>query len=294
MSKFGAACDNLLSAELVTVDGRNIRASQNVNAELFWALRGGGGNYGVITALEYQLHPVNEVLAGTLIYPEGRISELLQAFARFVADAPDEMNVVGQVVATGNGARFQMLVCHCGDPQQGNDLLKPLRMFAPLEDNIRVQPYLQANATVNPAAPAAHFQTNLVIPILTDPVIAVIDSAAGHAPPNTRVFMVPLYGAVSRIGPSDTAFPLRQPCCELDVMGRWSNPQDSARAIEWVKGLRDSLQPFAHGVYVNQLGETSDELVQAAYGQNYARLAAIKRKYDPANVLRLNQNIKPA
>ena len=294
MSKYGATCDNLISARLVTADGRHLRASQNTNSDLFWAIRGGGGNFGVVTDLEYQLHAVNEVLAGTLIYPVGRISELLQSFAGFVAAAPDEMNVVGQVVATENGPRFQMLVCHCGDPRQGNELLKPLRALAPFEDTIRIQSYLQANATINPASPAAHFQTNLVIPVLTAAVISMITSASSHAPPNTRVFMVPLYGAISRVGLSDTAFPLRKPCCELDIMGRWSDPENRSRAVEWVTGLRDSLQPFAQGVYVNQLGETSDELVQTAYGSNYARLAAIKKKYDPANVLRLNQNIRPA
>lgn len=294
MSKYGAACDNLISAQLMTVDGRHLTASHNTNSDLFWAIRGGGGNFGVVTDLEYQLHAVNEVLAGTLIYPVGRISELLQSFAGFVAAAPDEMNVVGQVVATENGPRFQMLVCHCGDPRQGNELLKPLRALAPFEDTIRIQPYLQANATVNPASAAPHFQTNLVIPLLTDAVISMIMSASSDAPPNTRVFMVPLYGAISRVGLSDTAFPLRQPCYELDIMGRWSDLVGRSRAVRWVTALRDSLKPFAKGVYVNQLGETSDELVHIAYGSNYARLAAIKKKYDPANVLRLNQNIRPA
>jgi hypothetical protein len=293
MSKYGAACDNLISAQLVTVDGRHIEAGRHSNEDLFWALRGGGGNFGVVTALDYQLHPVTDVLAGTLIYPTGRIPELLQAFAKFVAAAPDEMNVVGQVVASQKGSRFQMLVCHCGDPRRGNDLLEPLRALAPTEDNIRVQPYGVTNATVNPAAPAAHFQTNVVLPELSDAVISKIASATNDTPPNTRVFMVPLYGAITRVGLNDTAFPLRRPCCELDIMGRWNNPADRLRAVEWVNGLRNSLQPFAFGTYVNQLGETSDELVRAAYGPHYARLAAIKRKYDPTNALRLNQNIKP-
>jgi len=293
MSKYGAACDNLISAQLVTADGRHLTASHNTHSDLFWAIRGGGGNFGVVTDLEYRLHAVHEVLAGTLIYPVGRIPELLQSFARFVAAAPDEMNVVGQVVLTENGPRFQMLVCHCGDPLRGDELLKPLRAMAPFEDTIRIQPYLQANATINPASAAAHFQTNLVVPALTDDVIALITSASSQAPSNTRVFMVPLYGAITRVGLSDTAFALRKPCCELDIMASWSDPRDRSRAVEWVTAVRDSLRPFAQGIYVNQLGETSDELVRAAYGANYARLAAIKKKYDPANALRLNQNITP-
>ena len=294
MSKYGAACDNLISAQLVTVDGRQVEASQNSNPDLFWAIRGGGGNFGVVTALEYRLHPLTDVLAGNLVYPAGRIPELLQAFAKFVAAAPDEMNVVGQVLPSEEGVRFQMLVGHCGDSRVGNNLLSPLRSFDPRQDSVRVASYLQANATINPAAPAAHFQTNLFLPDLSAAAIATIATATNDAPPNTRVFIVPFYGAITRVRLGDTAFTLRSFGYELDIMGRWSDPADRPRAVQWVMALRNALQPLAHGVYVNQLGETSEELVQAAYGTHYARLAAIKKKYDSRNVLRLNQNIKPA
>jgi hypothetical protein len=294
MSKYGAACDNLLSGQLVTVDGQQIKVSQNSNPELFWAIRGGGGNFGVVTALEYRLYPLSNVLAGTLVYSHGRVPELLQAFAKFVAAAPDEMNVVGQVVSSAEEARFQMLVCHCGDARSGNALLAPLRTFQPQRDSVRTMSYLQANATINPAAPAAHFQTNVFLPDLTAGAIEAITTASSGGPPNTRVFIVPFYGAITRVGLSETAFPMRSFGFELDIMGRWVDAADRARAIEWVTALRDSLQSLAHGAYVNQLGETSEELVRTAYGAHYTRLAAIKKKYDPNNVLRLNQNIKPA
>jgi FAD/FMN-containing dehydrogenase len=293
MSKYGAACDNLISAQLVTVDGRQVEASQNSNPDLFWAIRGGGGNFGVATALEYRLHPVTDVLAGTLLYPAGRIPELLQAFVKFVAVAPDETSVVGAVLPSEQGTRFLMLFFHCGHPHQGNELLRPLRALEPQEDNVRVASYLETQGAINPAAPVAHFQTNLFLPELTAAAIATITTATNDAPPNTRVFIVPLYGAITRVGLSDMAFPMRQPGYEVDIMGRWSAPAEKANAMQWVKALRDNLQPFAHGVYVNQLGETSEELVRAAYGANYARLVEIKKKYDPKNVLRLNQNIKP-
>jgi len=293
MSKYGAACDNLIWAQLVTVNGRQIEASQNSNPDLFWAIRGGGGNFGVATALEYRLHPVTDVLAGTLGYAAGRIPELLQAFVKFVTAAPDEMNVVGEVLPSEKGTRFQMLVCHCGHPHQGNELLKPLRALKPQEDNVRVASYLETQETINPAAPIAHFQTDLFLPELSAASIAIITTATKDAPPNTRVFIVPLYGAITRVGLSDMAFPLRQPGYELDIMGRWNAPAEEAGAVQWVKDLRDTLKPFAHGMYVNQLGETSDDLVRASYGPNYSRLVEIKKKYDPKNVLRLNQNIKP-
>lgn len=294
MSKYGAACDNLLSAQLVTVDGRQVEAGQNSDPDLFWAIRGGGGNFGVATTLEYRLHPLTDVLGGTLVYPAGRISQLLQAFVTFVAEAPDEMNVVGVVLPSEQGARFQVLICHCGDSRLGNDLLRPLRALNPRQDSVRVASYLETNATINPAAPVAHFQTNLFLPVLSAAAIATIATATNDAPPNTRVFIVPFYGAITRVKLADTAFPLRSQGYELDIMGRWGDQADKPRAVQWVKSLRDALQPLAHGTYVNQLGETSEELVRAAYRTNFSRLAAIKRKYDPTNVLRSNQNIKPA
>jgi len=293
MSKYGAACDNLISAQLVTVDGRQLEASQNSNPDLFWAIRGGGGNFGVMTALEYGLHPVTDVLAGTLMYPAGRTAEMLQTFEKLVATAPDELNVLCGVLPSGQGARFQLQFFYCGDPRQGNEFLKPLRALKPQEDNVRVKPYLEAQAGGFLRAPVAHFQTNLFLPELSALAIPAIASATEHAPPTNRVFIVPLYGAISRVGITDTAFVLRRPGYEVDITGLWSSPAEKESAVLWVKSLRDNLQPFAQGVYSNQLGETSDALVKASYGTNYARLAEIKKKYDPGNVLRLNQNIKP-
>ena len=292
MAKYGAACDNLISAQLVTVDGRQVEASENSNPDLFWAIRGGGGNFGVATALEYRLHPVTDVLAGTLLYPPGRIPELLQAFTKLVAAAPDELSVLCGVLPSAQGTRFQLTFLHSGDPHQGNELLKPFRALKPQEDNVRVKSYLEAQEAGFLRAPIAHFQTDLFLPELSSAAIAVITTATNDPPPNTRVFIVPLYGAVSRVGISDTAFALRQPGYEVDITGLWSAPEEKASAVRWVQALRDNLQPFARGVYVNQLGETSEELVRAAYGPNYARLVEIKKKYDPKNVLRLNQNIQ--
>ena len=294
MSKYGAPCDNLISAKLVAVDGRQVEASQNSNPDLFWAIRGGGGNFGVATQLEYRLYPVTDVLAGTMTYAAGRIAELLQAFAMFVASAPDEMRLVGEVLPSEQGTRFHMLVCHCGDPRHGIDLLRPLRALKPQEDTVRVASYLEIQRTINPYSPVAHFQTDLVLPELSESVIRTLTRATENAPPTRRVVIIPIRGAITRVGVNDTAFPLRRPGYELDLMGRWSDAADKAGAVQWVKTLRDKLKPMARGVYANQLGETSEELVRAAYGPNYARLAEIKKKYDPKNVLRLNQNIKPA
>ena len=292
--KYGAACDNLLSAQVVTVDGRQLEASQKSNPDLFWGIRGGGGNFGVATAFEYQLHPVSEVLAGALIYPAGRIPEMLQAFVKFAGAAPDEMAVFGSVLPSEQGPRFRILVFYGGQPSLGNDLLRPLRApLKPQEDKVRIMSYLEAQGTGSPAPPTAHFQTNLFLPELGGAAVAAITTATNDAPPQFRVMIVPNLGSVTRVGSSAMAFATRQRGYYVDVSGRWSAPAEKASAVRWVKALRDNLQPFAHGGYLNQSGETSEELVRAAYGSNYARLVEIKKKYDPKNVLRLNQNIKP-
>jgi hypothetical protein len=295
MGKYGAACDNLISAQVVSVDGRQVEASQKSNPDLFWAIRGGGGNFGVVTALEYQLHAVTDVLAGTLMYPAGRIPELLQAFVKFVMAEPDEMDVLAQLLPSEQGPRCKMDVCFCGDPRMGNDLLRPLRGLKPQDDSVKVMPYLEAQAAGGfLQAPVAHFQTNLFLRELSGAAIAAITTAINNAPARCKVIIVALRGAVSRVSLKDTAFALRQPGYEVDIASAWNAPAEKADAVRWVEATRDRLQPFAHGVYVNQLGDTSDQLVRAAYGPNYARLVEIKKKYDPNNVLRLNQNIKPS
>jgi FAD binding domain/Berberine and berberine like len=294
MPKYGAACDNLVSAHVVTVDGRLLEVSQTSNPDLFWAIRGGGGNFGVVTAFEYRLHPVGDVLSGMLTYQTG-IPELLEAFARFTRTAPDELNVFGELLPSEHGPAFLLHVCYCGQPpRHGIDLLDPLRaVHKPQKDDLRVMSYMGSQAGGFLPEPFAHFQTNLFLPELNRAAIAAITEATNDAPQQFRVLMIPFYGAVTRVGSNDTAFALRQPGCEVDMLGRWSSPAEKASAIRWVKALRDQLQPVAHGTYVNQLGETSDQLVRAAYGSNYARLVEVKKKYDPTNVLRLNQNIRP-
>lgn len=294
MEKYGAACDNLLSAQVVTVDGRQVEASQHSNPDLFWAIRGGGGNFGVVTALQYQLHPVGKVMSGTLTYPAGRIPELLQAFIKFLASAPDEIDALAQLWPSEAGPRFKVDICYCGDLRMGSDLVRPLRARQPNDDSVKAMSYLEAQSAGGfLLAPVAHFQTNLFLPELNEAAIQRTTTAINSAPTTCKVIIVPLRGALSRVGVSDTAFPLRQPGYELDIAGVWRAPAEKDDVVRWVQATRDSLQPFAHGVYVNQLGETSDPLVRAAYGTNYARLVEIKKKYDPDNVLRLNQNIKP-
>jgi len=248
-----------------------------------------------VTALEYQLHPIGDVVSGSLMYPAGRIPDLLQAFVKFLGGAPDEMDAFAQLLPSERGPTLKIDVCYCGGKLQvANDLVRPLRALKPEEDRVKTVSYLEAQAAGGfLLAPIAHFQTNLFLRELNGAAIAAIAMAINNAPATCRVIIVPLRGAVSRVGLSDTAFALRQPGYEIDIAGVWSAPAAKADVVRWVQATRDNLQPFAHGVYVNQLGDTSDQLVRAAYGPNYARLVEVKKKYDPNNVLRLNQNIKP-
>lgn len=296
MEKYGAACDNLLSAQVVTVDGKQIEASPKSNSDLFWAIRGGGGNFGVVTSFEYQLHPVDQVLSGAITYPPGRIPELLQSFVKFLAGAPDEMDAFAQLLASEQGRKLKIDMTYCGgDPRIGNDLLQPLRALKPQDDSIRTMPYLEAQAAGGfLAAPVAHFQTNLILRELNTPAIEAITAAVNNAPPTCKVIIIPMRGAISRVKPTDTAFALREPGFEVDIAGVWKTQEGKDEVVRWVQATRDTLQPFAHAVYINQLGDTSDQLVRSGYGPNYARLVEIKKKYDPNNVLRLNQNIPPA
>jgi FAD binding domain len=197
MEKYGAACDNLLSAQVVTVDGRQVEASQKSTPDLFWAIRGGGGNFGVVTALEYQLHPVGEVVSGALSYPAGRIPELLQAFVRFLAGAPDEMDAFAQLLPSERGPRLKIDVCYCGDPRMGNDLVRSLRALKPQDDSVKLMSYLEAQAAGGfLQTPVAHFQTNLVLRELTEGAISAITTAIDNAPGRCKVIIVPLRGAL--------------------------------------------------------------------------------------------------
>ena len=230
------------------------------------------------------------------MYPAGQIPELLQAFVKFTAAAPDEMSVGCQVLPSEQGPRFLIGVGFCGQPSLGNELLRPLRASVkPQVDTIKVMSYLEAQSAAFPAGRSTYpyFVTDLFLPELSEAAIAAIAMATQDAPRRFWVMIGRFHGAVTRVPSGDMAFALRQRGYDVLVTGSWSVPEEKASAVRWVKALRDKLQPFAHGAYVNGLSETSDELVRAAYGPNYARLAGIKKKYDPTNLLRLNPNIKP-
>jgi hypothetical protein len=297
MPKYGAACDNIQSAEIVTVNSRQLEASQHLNSDLFWAIRGGGGNFGVATSFQYKLYPVTEVLAGALEYPAGGISELLRIYQKFTATAPDEIMLVAMIVSSKHGPRLRILFRYCGASSVGNQLLKSLREpIKPEQEAVQVMSYLEAQATEfpQPPRPLPYFETSLFLPELNETAIAAITTAIQDAPQKMRVMMWHMHGAVTRVPIGDMAFPLRESGHALQLRGDWDTPAEEASARQWTKALRAVLDPFSRGMYVNHLSEPSDIYIRAAYGPNYWRLAEVKKKYDPTNVLVLNPNIKPA
>src|SRR5262249_39475029 len=213
MPKYGVTCDNLVSARVVTVDGRQVEASQDSNPDLFWAIRGGGGNFGVVTAFDYRLHPVNEVLGGPLIYPAGRIPELLQTHVKFTGAAPDEMSAAGIILPSEQGPRFHVHVGYCGQPSMGNDLLRPLRALKPEVDEVHATSYLEAQRNWFPAAaakPTGYFVANVFLPQLNEAAIAAITAATQDAPRRFMVLIGNFRGAVTRVPVTDMAFAMRQ------------------------------------------------------------------------------------
>jgi Berberine and berberine like len=200
-------------------------------------------------------------------------------------------------VPSQHGPRFRILFHYCGEPSLGNQLLKALREpIKPQDDTIKVMSYLEAQATEfpQPAKPLPYFATSVFLPDLNETAIAAITTVTQDAPQRFRVMMWHLHGAVTRAAYSEMAFPLRECGHELQLRGDWDIPGEQAGAVQWTNALRAALQPFSPGMYVNSLSKPSDELIREAYRPNYDRLAEVKRKYDPTNVLRLNPNIKPA
>ncbi len=288
MGKCGLSCDNLLSAEVVTADGQLITARAGENEDLLWGLRGGGGNFGVVTSLEYRLHPVSQVLGGMVTYPRSQAREVLRFFRESMRTAPDELTAAAGVLAdrpAGGGSAFCIVVCYCGDLQTGEEVLRPLRSFGrPEMDSIRPLPYGEIQSLLDaPPLQLSIAWKGCFLRELSDEAIEVIAVHLAKAPsPFCTIWMDHLHGAVSRIGRGETAFSLRDAGYASWVQSLWEDSAQAGSSVEWVNNFWEALQPFSTGgVYVHILGDEGEERVKAAYGANYERLVALKNKYDP-------------
>jgi FAD/FMN-containing dehydrogenase len=298
MGKYGLTIDNLLSVEIVTAEGRVLTASATSHPELFWGVRGGGGNFGIVTAFKFRMHAVGQVLAGKIVYPMAQAREVLRFYREYTSTAPDELTAYASLMTTPAGQpAIAINLCYCGPLDEGERAVAPVRKFGvPLVDLIRLKPYLTVVSSADAGAPDGrnYYQKASTLKQLSDEAIDTIaDHGAACLSPFSQVLIQHVHGAASRISPTGTAFALRDESYVVSIVAAWENDQaDLHRA--WACALWAAMQPFASkGVYVNFLDDGRERHVQAAYGVNYDRLVALKNRYDPTNFFSLNQNIRP-
>jgi FAD/FMN-containing dehydrogenase len=297
--KHGLACDNLISAEVVTANGQLVRASADEHSDLYWGLRGGGGNFGVVTAFEFALHPVATVVGGLAAHPLPRAREVLQFYRHFIATAPDELTTIVIFAATPEGHQIiGIAACYVGPVEQGEEVIRPLKEFGPpVMDMMGPLPYTALQQANDPAAPAGlqnYWKAAFLQELSDESIDAMIGYATNATSPLSMIHLHQLGGAMNRVAADATPFGHRDSGFVVNIIGTWSEPGDNERHIDWARGLFAALQPYAHGAYINFLGDEGQERVRSAYGPNYERLVALKNKYDPTNLFRLNQNIPPA
>ncbi|MGH2362091.1 MAG: FAD-binding oxidoreductase, partial [bacterium] len=299
--KHGLACDNLLAAEVVTAAGDVVRASASENADLFWGLRGGGGNFGVVTAFEFQLHPVGPaVLGGVVVHRLKEAKAALEFYHELSRTAPDELSADAQFYTSPERELlFSVSVCYIGPIDQGERVLQPLRRFGPpVSDEIRSVSYIElqsADDAFFPIGLCYYWKSHFLKVISADAVDVAVSSFARVPSPRSMLAFQQFGGAVSRIGQSETAFCHRDTQYDNIFVSIWNDPSESDTQMKCARQWWDAMKPFSiGGEYVNNLGEEGEERVRAAYGVNYERLVTLKNKYDPTNFFRLNANIRPS
>lgn len=308
--KFGMTIDNLLSADVVTAAGSVLHASADEHPDLFWALRGGGGNFGVVTHFEFRLHPVGPgVLSGLIVYPASQAKSVLRQYRDFTAQAPDDLSVwtvlrqappLPFLAKEVHGKDVIVLaLLYTGSPAQGEPLIEPLRRFGtPVGEHVGVQPYIAWQQAFDPllTAGARNYWKSHNLTALDDGLFDVVSEYAGRLPsPQCEIFFAALGGATTRPAPDSAAYPHRDARFVMNVHSRWESTADDTHCIAWARDLFNASAPFASGgVYVNFLTADEGSRVGAAYGPNYGRLARVKRQYDPDNLFRVNHNIAPS
>jgi FAD/FMN-containing dehydrogenase len=293
--------DNLLSAEVVTADGKLRRASESEEPDLFWALRGGGGNFGVVTEFEFQLHPVGQVLGGMVIHPLDQAGAVLRFYRDFVPTLPDAAEAhVGLLNPPGMGPVAAVLMGYNGPFEEGERVFAPLRAFgAPIADMVGPMSYGERQVMLdepNAIHGLQRYWRSAFTEELSDALIDECVAAAGRfSSPMNAILMFYIHGAICRRPASATAFSARRPQWDIDAIGCWTVPGESATHIAWVREVWSRLEPHLLGsVYVNHIAaDDQPEKVRASFGENHARLRRIKAAYDPKNLFRVNSNIAP-
>ncbi|MEJ0096148.1 MAG: FAD-binding oxidoreductase [Methylocella sp.] len=297
--KYGLTSDNLLSCEVVTAEARVVTANADVNADLFWGLRGGGGNFGVVTSFLYRAHPVSSVLGGLLLYTRDQAAAVLRHYRAFMASAPDELTAFAGLISLPDGMPVVgVLPCYCGDLSEGERVLKPLRSFgSPILDAIQPMPMPAMQKLLDGGSPDGshnYWKSTFLKELSDDAIDAIIDYANRAESPLSGIVIELFGGAAGRVGAADTAFAQRQAEYNVQIAAQWTNAAESEKHIGWARAASDALKPYSSGAYMlNYLGDEKPDAVKAAFGSNYKRLAELKTKYDPTNFFSLNQNVEP-
>ena len=300
MRKYGLTCDNLISVDLITAEGQLLTASAEEHPELFWGLRG-GGNFGIATSFEYRLHELGPVLGGMLIYPLARAKEVFHVYRDVTSAAPDEVNLDFALATLPDGTQVAgILGCYAGPIPEGERLMAPLRSGSLLVDEFGTMPYtaLQSLAeNLNPPGMRNYWKSDYSTELSDDAMDLLVEEYPSVPAPFSHLVIEQMGGAVSRIGEEETAVSHRDALYNAIIVGMWTEPAEDERLISWVRRVWEALRPFTSGgVYVNyQMGDEGGDRLRAAYGPDkYERLAVLKKEYDPDNLFRLNQNIRPA
>jgi FAD/FMN-containing dehydrogenase len=301
MGRCGLACDNTLSYDVVVASGELIRASANEHADLFWALKGGGGNFGVVTSITYRMYPISTVISGMVLYPLAHAREVMGFYRDFVMSGlPDELIVYAAALSTPDGHPvIALLPAWCGDNlEEGERVLEPLRKFGtPIADMVSRMPYPAMQQMIDGVAPfglRSYWKSRFLRDLPDEAIDAFVGFAESRTSPRSITVLEHSHGAMSRVLPDATAFPTRTAPFDLVLISAWTNPEEDARHVGWTREFHSAMQPWSAGsVYVNSLDQDDTARVPEAYGANYKRLCAVKATYDPGNLFRRNQNIQP-
>jgi FAD/FMN-containing dehydrogenase len=301
MGRCGLSCDTTLAYSLVSANGEPLTASAGENSDLFWALKGGGGNFGVVTSITYRLQPVGTVIAGMILHPFARAHDVLRYYRDFVmAGLPDDLIIYASAITGPDGAPMIAITpAYSGSNlEEGERLLAPLRAFGPpLADLVTRMPYVALQRLFDAGTPygvRSYWKSTFLRSLPDQAIDTFVQYAAARTSPRTMIKLEHAHGAATRVAPNETAFPARGHAFDLVVLSLWDDMKDDARNVAWTRDFYQAMLPWSAGlVYVNALADDDGDRVRQAFGDNYARLVAVKTKYDPANRFRRNQNIAP-
>jgi hypothetical protein len=287
--KYGLTCDNLVSCEIVTAKGEAITAAENINPDLFWALRGGGGSFGVVSSFQYRLHPVSIVLSGLILYPRDQAGAVLRHYRSFMTTAPEELTAYSALISTPEGVPVVgVALCNCGDLAEGERVLKPLRGFgAPILDAVQPMQFPAMQNMLEGAYPdrTYNYWKSTFLKTISDEALDTIIEHGNRARSPLSGVVVEFYGgAATRAGHPDTAFAQRQAEYNIVISAQWTDAAQSEQHTGWARDLWSALKPYSSGTQVlNLTSDTGEDAVRAMFGRNYARLVELKAKYDPTN-----------